>query len=130
VSEAKRAALEEAANCNSGRLVAFDKETRKPIEPELEPSIAVVEEPRRGHSGPVWVRGGIIIKAADWATYEIRNRVALCRCGISSAKPFCDRTHRVMKDGVPSNRLANDPARNIDAKKMLTKPKMMDDERH
>ena len=41
--EAKRAALEEAANCNSGRLVALDKETGKPIEPEVEPSIAVVE---------------------------------------------------------------------------------------
>jgi CDGSH-type Zn-finger protein len=62
--EAKRA-LEEAANCNSGRLVAFDKETRKPLDPELEPSIAVVEEPRRGYSGPVWVRGGIPIEAAD-----------------------------------------------------------------
>jgi len=128
--EAKRAALEEAANCNSGRLVALDKETGKPIEPEVEPSIAVVEEPRRGHSGPVWVRGGIPIEAADGATYEIRNRVALCRCRISAAKPFCDGSHRVMKDDVAANRLANDPARNIDAQKMLLKPKVMDNERH
>lgn len=49
--EAKRA-LEEAANCNSGSLVAFDKETGKSIEPKLEPPIAVVEEPRKGYSGP------------------------------------------------------------------------------
>jgi CDGSH-type Zn-finger protein len=94
--EAKRA-LEEAANCNSGRLVAFDKETGKAIEPELEPSIAVVEEPRKGYSGPVWVRG---VEAADGATYEIRNRVALCRCGISSAKPFCDGGRRGMKNAL------------------------------
>jgi CDGSH-type Zn-finger protein len=97
--EAKRTALEEVANCDSGRLVAFDKKTGKPIEPELEPSIAVVEEPRRGYSGPLWVRGGIPVEAANGATYEIRNRVTLCRCGISSTKPFCDGSHRVMKDG-------------------------------
>ncbi|MGB9372102.1 MAG: hypothetical protein WCB79_09275 [Halobacteriota archaeon] len=36
--EAKRA-LEEAANCYSGLLVAFDKETRKPLDPELEPRL-------------------------------------------------------------------------------------------
>ena len=85
--EAERA-LEEAANCNSGRLVAFDKETRKPLDPELEPLIAVVEEPRRGYRGPVWVRGGIPIEAPQGATYEIRNRVALFQSGITSTTPF------------------------------------------
>jgi CDGSH-type Zn-finger protein len=107
--DAKRAALKEVANCNSGRLVAFDKETGKPIEPEFEPSIAVVKEPRRGYSGPAWVRGGIPIEAADGSTYEIRNRVALCRCGISSAKPFCDGSHRVMNDGFAQNPVGGRP---------------------
>jgi hypothetical protein len=90
-------ALEEVANCNSGRLVAFDEKKGSPIEPILEPSIAAVEEPLRGYEGPLWVRGGIPIESADGITYEIRNRVTLCRCGISSNKPFCDGSHRVIR---------------------------------
>jgi CDGSH-type Zn-finger protein len=92
--EARRVALREVGNCNSGRLVALDKSSRKPIEPEFNPSIAVVEEPLRGYSGPLWVRGYVPIEAANGTIYEIRNRVTLCRCGISSNKPFCDGSHR------------------------------------
>lgn len=96
--EARQIAIEEVANCNSGRLTALDKKTRKPVEPEFEPSIAVVEEPLRGYSGPLWVRGRIPIAAANGTTYEIRNRVTLCRCGRSSNKPFCDGSHREIKE--------------------------------
>ena len=39
--------------------MALDKKTGTPIEPELEPSIAEVEEPLRGYSGPLLVRGYI-----------------------------------------------------------------------
>ena len=51
--------------------------------------------------GPV-VRGGIPITAADGFQYELRNRVALCRCGASQNKPFCDGTHAQIKfrDGL------------------------------
>jgi CDGSH-type Zn-finger protein len=97
--EKRHIAIEEVANCNSGRLVAFDKETGKPIEPQFEPSIAVVEEPQRGYSGPLWVRGCIPIEAANGTPYEIRNRVTLCRCGTSSNKPFCDGSHREIRKG-------------------------------
>ena len=90
--EAKRTAIEEAGNCPSGRLVVWDKEGR-PIEPSFEPSIVVVEDPQEGMSGPIWVRGGIPVESADGITCEIRNRVALCRCGKSSNDPFCDGSH-------------------------------------
>ncbi|MEK7354026.1 MAG: CDGSH iron-sulfur domain-containing protein [Chloroflexota bacterium] len=90
--EARRIAIEEAANCPSGRLLVWDKDGN-PIEPELEPSIELVEDPSRDVSGPFWVRGGIPIESADGATYEIRNRVTLCRCGKSKNKPFCDGLH-------------------------------------
>ena len=95
--EARRVAIEEVANCNSGRLVALDKKNWNPIEPELEPSIAVVEEPLRGYSGPLWVRGYTPIEAANGTTYEIRNRVTVYRCGTSSNKPFCDGSHREIR---------------------------------
>jgi len=90
--EAKRMAIEEAGNCPAGRLVVWDTEGNA-IEPEYEPSIGLVEDPYVGVSGPLWVRGCIPIESSDGSTYEIRNRVTLCRCGKSSNKPFCDGNH-------------------------------------
>jgi CDGSH-type Zn-finger protein len=84
---------QEAALCPSGRLVAWDRETKTAIEPEFEPSIGIVDDPSEGLAGPLWVRGGIAVTGADGETYEVRNRVTLCRCGASKNKPFCDATH-------------------------------------
>jgi CDGSH-type Zn-finger protein len=91
--EARKIAIEEARDCPSGRLVVWDKETGKPVEPEFERTVGLVEDPQVGVSGPIWVRGGIPVESADGKTYEIRNRVTLCRCGKSSNKPFCDSSH-------------------------------------
>lgn len=82
-----------AGDCPSGRLVVWDKATGEPVEPKLEPSIGLVEDPVAGVSGPLWVRGGITIQSADGQVYEVRNRVTLCRCGESANKPFCDGSH-------------------------------------
>jgi CDGSH-type Zn-finger protein len=82
-----------AANCPSGRLVVWDRSGRKPLEPDLPASIGVVEDPAQGVSGPLWVRGRIPLYSADGGKYQARNRVALCRCGASRNKPFCDGTH-------------------------------------
>jgi hypothetical protein len=84
---------QEAGLCPSGRLVAWDRETKAPLEPRLERSIGVVEDPAEGVAGPLWVRGGIPVVAADGEPYEVRNRVTLCRCGASKNKPFCDASH-------------------------------------
>jgi len=92
-SEARALAEEEAALCPSGRYVIIDAQTGAALEPELEPSIALVEDPSIGVSGPLYVRGGIPIVAADGTEYEVRNRVTLCRCGESKNKPFCDGSH-------------------------------------
>jgi hypothetical protein len=89
---AKRAAIEEACDCPSGRLVAWEKNGRV-IEPELEPSIGVIEDCDGRKSGPLWVKGGIPVESSDGTTYEVRNRVTLCGCGRSSNKPFCDGSH-------------------------------------
>jgi CDGSH-type Zn-finger protein len=89
----RRIAIEEAADCPSGRLVVQDKATGKPIEPSFEPSIVAIEDPSMSISGPLWVRGGIPVIAADGTPYERRNRLTLCRCGKSKNKPFCDSSH-------------------------------------
>jgi CDGSH-type Zn-finger protein len=83
----------QAGNCPSGRLVAWDQANRAPYEPDLPPSIGLVQDPTQGVSGPIWVRGRIPVYATDGTEYEVRNRVTLCRCGASRNKPFCDGTH-------------------------------------
>jgi CDGSH-type Zn-finger protein len=90
---AAEVAVREAELCPSGRLVAWNRRTGDAFEPDLEPSIGVVEDPVEEVSGPLWIRGGIPVVAADATTYETRNRVTLCRCGASRNKPFCDGTH-------------------------------------
>ncbi len=83
----------EAAHCPAGRLVVWDKKTGNPIEPKFEPSLGLIEDTDKKVSGPIWVRGGIPVISTDGNTYEIRNRLTLCRCGLSNNKPFCDGSH-------------------------------------
>jgi CDGSH-type Zn-finger protein len=85
-----------ASDCPAGRLVAIDK-TGAHIEPEYQPAIEILQDPGKGVSGPIFVKGNIPIEAADGDIYEIRNRVTLCRCGNSSNKPFCDAKHVSIK---------------------------------
>lgn len=101
-AEAKRDFVRQTCDCPSGRLVAWDNETGEPIEPHYEPSIGVIEDPAEDCSGPLWVRGGVQMIAADGFHYEVRNRVTLCRCGASRNKPFCDGSHASIKfkDGL------------------------------
>jgi CDGSH-type Zn-finger protein len=42
--------------------------------------------------GPLYVRGDLRIVGQDGATRQLR-RAALCRCGQSRNKPFCDGSH-------------------------------------
>ncbi|MFD6700027.1 MULTISPECIES: CDGSH iron-sulfur domain-containing protein [unclassified Microbacterium] len=45
--------------------------------------------------GPLIVRGSVELIAADGTPIPTRRRtVALCRCGLSTIKPFCDGTHK------------------------------------
>jgi len=71
--------------CPSGRLELF--RDGQVDEPDLDPEIAIIDD------GPLWVRGGIPVEAADGEPWEARNRVSLCRCGASKNKPFCDNSH-------------------------------------
>ena len=44
--------------------------------------------------GPLYVRGDIHIKESLGETLLQDTRVALCRCGESRNKPFCDNSHK------------------------------------
>ena len=47
------------------------------------------------HNGPYLVTGPVRIIDADGTEYDVGDRkvIALCRCGGSTTKPFCDGTH-------------------------------------
>jgi CDGSH-type Zn-finger protein len=46
--------------------------------------------------GPLLVRGAVTFVTQDGTRIEPgRSTVALCRCGLSARKPFCDGTHKV-----------------------------------
>jgi CDGSH-type Zn-finger protein len=68
--------------CPSGRLAM-----EPPAEPG-EPGILLERD------GPIWVRGAVQLRAADGTAYEVRGHMALCRCGASRNKPFCDDSHK------------------------------------
>jgi CDGSH-type Zn-finger protein len=85
--EVRARLLEMVGNCPSGRLEVATAADGTSIEPAFVPSIAATPD------GPLWVRGGIAVRTNDGYTYEVRNRVTLCRCGQSKNKPFCDASH-------------------------------------
>jgi CDGSH-type Zn-finger protein len=45
------------------------------------------------NNGPYVVSGSIEVRDADGGVYTVKQTFALCRCGGSSTKPFCDGTH-------------------------------------
>jgi CDGSH-type Zn-finger protein len=48
-------------------------------------------------NGPYLLRGDFEIVDQDGNTIErVRDTVALCRCGRSQSKPFCDGTHKAI----------------------------------
>lgn len=45
--------------------------------------------------GPILIEGNFKLQTADGKDVLVEgNKAALCRCGASSNKPFCDGTHR------------------------------------
>ena len=50
---------------------------------------------RLQHNGPYLVYGPVRILDADGNEYDVGDEdvIALCRCGGSTTKPFCDGTH-------------------------------------
>jgi uncharacterized Fe-S cluster protein YjdI len=60
--------------------------------PQEEPQEETTIDPRP--DGPLFVRGRVRILGAEGQLIREDTRVALCRCGGSENKPFCDGSHR------------------------------------
>lgn len=73
--------------CPTGAL-KYRRTDGGPAEPEpAEPRIRC--EP----NGPLYVSGRLRIESPDGEQLFEEQRVALCRCGASKNKPFCDNSH-------------------------------------
>jgi len=57
-----------------------------------EAALETTVEPRL--NGPLFVRGPLKVVDADGRVLREDTRLALCRCGASGNKPFCDGSHR------------------------------------
>jgi CDGSH-type Zn-finger protein len=52
--------------------------------------------------GPYLLRGDFVLRAPDGGEIDPRRKtVALCRCGASRRKPFCDGTHKLIGFRAP-----------------------------
>jgi CDGSH-type Zn-finger protein len=60
--------------------------------------------------GPLIVRGDFVLRTPDGDVIEPgRPTIALCRCGKSAIKPFCDGTHKAAGFRAGTGRDAPDP---------------------
>ena len=73
--------------CPSGALT-YERLDGEPNEPVPEENVVRFQE-----DGPLHVTGNIEIKDTEGSVVSRETRVALCRCGLSSNKPFCDNSH-------------------------------------
>jgi CDGSH-type Zn-finger protein len=66
---------------------------------------AIVQEARitAYRDGPLIVRGPFRLEDQDGNPIEAgRETIALCRCGKSRLRPFCDGTHKLVRFRAPS----------------------------
>jgi CDGSH-type Zn-finger protein len=67
---------------------------------EPDPDTAVITPYR---DGPLVVRGPVRIVDQDGREIEAeRSTIALCRCGRSRLRPFCDGSHKLTRFTAPS----------------------------
>jgi len=89
------AIIEVVRACPSGAL-SYSIDGEEIQRPASEPAIRVSKD------GPYHVTGGIELLGCQWGEGAPRDHYALCRCGASKNKPFCDGSHWNIdfKDGV------------------------------
>jgi uncharacterized Fe-S cluster protein YjdI len=82
--------IDQVKACPSGALSyeINDPEAKKKQEPV---TIMMLE------NGPLLIEGHFIITDKEGEPLETKERAALCRCGHSSRKPFCDGAHNKHK---------------------------------
>ena len=79
--------MDVVSRCPSGALSYKMKDGSASEKPAAENTVQVV------YNGPLYVQGDLDIEDAADDMPGIKRRVALCRCGLSNNKPYCDNSH-------------------------------------
>ena len=91
-------AKQQSKQCPSGRLIVWDNQNKPKLTGTSQESIGYIEDLYLKGSGPLRLLGNIEIQSENKdISYEIREKVTLCRCGQSYNKPFCDGNHAPAK---------------------------------
>jgi len=77
------------ARCPTGALAVQDDGGNYLTEAAPEDNEVLV-----ANDGPLYVSGDLTIDGANEDMHSVTRRAALCRCGASKNKPFCDNSHR------------------------------------
>lgn len=73
--------------CPSGALQYLRKDNGNEEKAPAKNSLELVED------GPIYIHGDLSLKNLDGEILAKETRVALCRCGLSKNKPYCDNSH-------------------------------------
>lgn len=89
------AVVEVVLRCPTGAL-HFERQDGGPAEAPL-PQNVIIADP----DGPLYLRGAIEVQDSAGNVILEDTRVALCRCGASANKPFCDGSHHQIAFQAP-----------------------------
>ena len=78
-------------NCPSGAL-SYEQNSKREFENFDKPTLHIIKR------GPLNVKGDFELKGIKFSTHANEHKYALCRCGNSKNKPFCDYTHESIKE--------------------------------
>jgi CDGSH-type Zn-finger protein/uncharacterized Fe-S cluster protein YjdI len=81
------AVQEVVRRCPTGALFAHRADGAATEQADAENVVVV------SNNGPLYVRGDLAVDGAADDMPGVRFRAALCRCGLSKNKPFCDNSH-------------------------------------
>lgn len=79
--------VEVVNRCPTGALTYLRKDGGEVEAADVENVVSVM------YNGPLYVRGDLEVEGASRDMSGVRFRAALCRCGQSKNKPFCDNSH-------------------------------------
>lgn len=98
--------IETVKNCPSGALsFKYSSESSNEAKTMDEPTTPIQETEQKPEAsvkiqvspnGPLLVTGNVIIVNTDGTETIKEGKFALCRCGQSTRKPFCDGTHKTI----------------------------------
>lgn len=77
------------ARCPTGALAVQGGDGKYLMEP-----VPADNEVHISNDGPLYVSGDLSVDGASEDMHSVSRRAALCRCGASKNKPFCDNSHR------------------------------------